>query len=102
MLVSRPQPSSLTGPHVTPLAASVLDGGVDVVAHQVQLVRPASSAGCTATSAGRQLEDQPAAAGVDVRILQHVAEEGPVGVGVAAVHDDMSASDHGGHGTTSR
>ncbi len=40
--------------------------------------------------AGRQLEDEPAAAGVDVRILEHVSEERPVRVGVAAVDDDMS------------
>ena len=39
---------------------------------------------------GREFEDQPAAAGVDVRVLQHVAEERPVRVGVAAVHDDVS------------
>jgi len=29
-----------------------------------------------------------------VRILQHVAEESAVRVGVAAVHDHMSAGDH--------
>ena len=45
--------------------------------------------------AGRELEDQPAAAGVDVWILQHVAEERPVRVGVAAVDDDVTAGDHG-------
>ncbi|WP_449560230.1 hypothetical protein [Mycolicibacterium mageritense] len=44
--------------------------------------------------AGRQLEDQPAAAGVDVRIVQHVAEERPIGVGVGAVDDDMGTGDH--------
>ncbi len=71
----------------------LFDRGGHVVAHQIQLVRRRVR-GVDRHLAGRQLEDQPAAARVDVRVLQHVAEERPVGVGVAAVHDHMSAGDH--------
>jgi hypothetical protein len=42
----------------------------------------------------RELEDQPAAAGVDVGVTQHVAQESPVGAGVVAVDDHVAAGDH--------
>jgi hypothetical protein len=45
--------------------------------------------------ARRQFEDQPAAACVDVRVGEHVAEERSVSVGVAAVDDHVSAGNHG-------
>src|SRR2546421_12336826 len=47
---------------------------------------------------GWKLEDQPAAAGVDVRVVHYVAEERAVGFRVAAVDDDMCSRD--GHGAT--
>jgi len=59
----------------------LFDRGGHVVAHQIQLVRRRVR-GVDRHLAWRQLEDQPAAARVDVRVLQDVAEERPVGVGV--------------------
>ena len=94
MLVNRPQPWSLTGPHVTPLAANRSTVAIDVVAHQVQLVRRRAVDRMHGHLGRRQLEDQPAASGVDVRVLEHVAEERAVRVGVAAVNNHMSAGDH--------
>src|SRR5438105_14076636 len=45
---------------------------------------------------GRKFEDQPAGAGVDVRVVEHVSKEGTVGFGVAAVDDDVATIDHAG------
>jgi hypothetical protein len=36
---------------------------------------------------GRKFEDQPAGAGVDVRVLEHVSKESAVGFGVGAVDE---------------
>ena len=46
----------------------------------------------------RKPEDQPSAARIDVRVVQDVAEERAVGLGGAAVDDDMGSRD--GHGAT--
>jgi hypothetical protein len=43
---------------------------------------------------GRQLEDQPATASVDLRVSEHVSEEGAIRVRVTAEHDDVAANDH--------
>ena len=43
----------------------------------------------------RQPENQPAFSDVDVRKLQHVAEEGPIGFGLLAVDDGVRAVQHG-------
>src|SRR6516164_1682093 len=43
---------------------------------------------------GRQLEDQPAAANVYIRESQHIAKEGAVRLGIRAVEQEMSASNH--------
>ena len=45
---------------------------------------------------GRKFEDQPAGAGVDVRVVEHVSKEGTVGFGVAAADDDVATIDHAG------
>jgi hypothetical protein len=42
----------------------------------------------------RQGKDQPTVPGVDGRKSEHIPEEGTVGVGVLAVHDDMRSKDH--------
>jgi hypothetical protein len=43
---------------------------------------------------GRKFEDQPVGAGVDVRVVEYVAEEGPIGIGVVTVDDDVATVDH--------
>src|SRR5262247_3503008 len=42
----------------------------------------------------RQREDQPPVTGVDRLVLQHVAEERSVSLGILAVDDDVSAVNH--------
>ena len=42
----------------------------------------------------RKTEDQPTAAGIDVLEAEDVGQERPIGVGVAAVQDDVRAVDH--------
>jgi Amino acid permease len=58
-------------------------GRLYVVAHQVELLRTALLGRVERRLGRRQPEDEPAAAGVDRREPQHVAEERAVGVGVA-------------------
>ena len=48
---------------------------------------------------GRQLEDQPPTAGIDMPVAQCVPKEGTVGLRVAAVNNDVSTRDHGGDAT---
>src|SRR5437868_3898588 len=43
---------------------------------------------------GRQLEDQPATAGVNPGKSEHVADEDPVSLRVAAVENDMCTINH--------
>src|SRR5215467_11199743 len=44
---------------------------------------------------GRQLEDQPASAGVDPCESKHVTDEDPVSLRVGAVENDVCSVDHG-------
>jgi hypothetical protein len=44
-------------------------------------------------AAGKPDACQPPTAGVDGWIFQHIAKERPVRVGIAAIHDHMSAGD---------
>jgi hypothetical protein len=75
-------------------ACELLDGGADVVAHQIQLVAPAGVGWMRGELGGRQREDEPAAAGVDRAKIQHVAEERAVRLGVAREDDGMNPGDH--------
>jgi hypothetical protein len=43
---------------------------------------------------GRELEDQPPAASVDVRLAKDVCEEGPIRFRITTEQDDMAAVDH--------
>ncbi len=43
----------------------------------------------------RQPEDQPAVADIDMRELEHLAQQGAVGLGALTVDDRMRADDHG-------
>ena len=67
---------------------------LDVVAHQVELVLLEPVSGVDGDLGGRQLEDQPATAGVDPAKSEHVTDEGPVGFRVGAVENDMCSVDH--------
>src|SRR3982075_2951921 len=78
------------------LGGQLSHGCVQVVAHQVQLVYRRGGGGGHGELGGRKLEDQPAGAGIDVRVVEHVSKEGTVGFGVAAVDDDVATIDHAG------
>src|SRR6266851_6230005 len=67
---------------------------LDVVAHQVELVLPRPVSRVYGDLGRRQLEDQPATAGVDPSKSEHVADEDPVGLRVGAVENDMCSVDH--------
>jgi hypothetical protein len=66
---------------------------LEVVAQQVERVLPEPVSGVYGDLGGRQLEDQPATADVNPRESEHVADEGPVGLRVGAVEDDMYSVD---------
>lgn len=76
------------------LSFQVGDQGVDVVAHQEELVFLVLVGRVHGDFGWRQREDQPPMTGVDLRILQHVAQECAVGLGILAVDDDVRAVNH--------
>ena len=43
---------------------------------------------------GRQGEDQPAATAVDRLESQHLRQEGPIGVSIVAVENEVGTEDH--------
>jgi hypothetical protein len=43
---------------------------------------------------GRKLEDQPATTSVEMRVSEHVSEEGAIRFRITAEHDDVAAHDH--------
>ena len=67
---------------------------LEVVAHQVELVLPQPVRGVNGDLGWRQLEDQPAIAGVDPGKSEHVADEDPVGLRVGAVENNMCSINH--------
>jgi hypothetical protein len=69
------------------------DEGVDIVADEVDLVE-AVVARMDAELGRRQPEDQPAAARIDARDFEHVAQEGAVGRLVGGEDHHMGAADH--------
>jgi len=68
--------------------------GFQVVAHEVQLVPGRTFGRVQGQFRGRQLEDQPATASVDVAVSEHVSEEVAIRFRIAAEHDDVAAHDH--------
>src|SRR4051794_10707341 len=64
------------------LALQRRDGRIDVVAHQIELVEIVPLALVDPELGGREAEDEPAAARVDARHFEHVAEEFAVRLGV--------------------
>lgn len=73
------------------------DERFDVIAHEVELVHAVRTRRMNGDLGGRQAEDQPAVADVHVRELQHVAQEGAIGLRLSAVDDRVGADDHGIH-----
>ncbi len=67
--------------------------GREVVAHQVQL-RRRSVRRMHGQLRGREAEDEPTAASIDMLEAEHVAQERPIGVGITTEQDDVRAVDH--------
>jgi DNA-binding CsgD family transcriptional regulator len=80
--------------HLDALGAQLGQGGADVVAHQVQLVAGVSIGRVHGQLGGRQGEDEPAAARVHRRQVQHVGEERPDPLGVRGEDDRVHTGDH--------
>src|SRR5688500_12985845 len=67
--------------------------GVDVVAHQIQLVMSLVFSRMHCHFAGRQRKDQPATPGINRLEAEDIAQKRPVGIGVLTVNDGMCAED---------
>ncbi len=65
-----------------PLALEFLNGCVDVVGHEVQLVAGVLIGGVCGQLGGRQGKDEPPVAGIDRREFEHVSAEGANTLGV--------------------
>src|SRR6266850_6955215 len=70
------------------------DERLHVVAHQEELVYVVLVARMHCDLGWRQREDQPPVTSVDRLVLQYVAEERSVSLGILAVDDDVSAVNH--------
>src|SRR5258708_22846635 len=68
----------------------------DVVAHKVELVYVVLVRRMDGHLRGGQAEDEPAVSHVHAGELEHVAQEGPVGIRLSAVDDRVCSDDHGG------
>jgi hypothetical protein len=77
------------------LGLQVAHGGFQVVAHEVQLVPGWTVGRVCGQLRGRELEDQPATAGVDMRLTENVSEEGAIRLRITAEHDHVAPTDHG-------
>ena len=91
-----PQPASSGSPFTSmPLARKLGEGGVEVVAHEGELV--GGRLGGVDGDLGRgEGEDQPAAAGVDVVPAEHVGHDRAQRVGVGGVEQDVGTGDRHG------
>src|SRR6266436_9546559 len=67
---------------------------LDVVTHQVELVLARPVCRMHGDLGWRQLEDQPATAGVDPCKSEHVTDEDPISLRVGAVENDVCSVDH--------
>src|SRR6266516_5997488 len=66
----------------------------DVVTHQVELVLARPVSGVDGDLGWRQLEDQPATAGIDPCKSEHVTDEDAISLRVGAVENDVCSVDH--------
>src|SRR5260370_38065774 len=67
---------------------------LDVVTHQVELVLARPVCGMHGDLGGRQLEDQPATAGVDPCKSEHVTDKNPINLRVGAERNHGCSVDH--------
>ena len=79
-----------------PLFFICADERFDVVTHQIKLMLIVFIGWVDGDFGGRQSEDQPSLADVDVRQLKHVPQERAVGLRILAVNDGMGSGDHAG------
>jgi hypothetical protein len=70
------------------------DGGIDVVAQEVKLVVASLLSWVHADFGGREAENEPAVASVDVGEFERVAEESAYFFGVIRVDQSVGAGDH--------
>jgi len=77
-----------------PLLLQLLDGCLDVVAHQIELMVAALLRGMGRKLGWRKPEDEPTASSVDRREAEHVAKECPRSFWIAGEDDRMGADDH--------
>ena len=68
---------------------------LDIVAHEIELVHVVLVGRMHRNLRRRQSEDEPSVAHIDVRQLEHVAQESAVGIRVRAVDNRMRSDDHG-------
>ena len=80
--------------HFDPFVAQFRERGVDVVAHEVELMPAVSVGRVHGQFGGRQREDEPAAARVGRRQAKHVREERSHLLGLWREHDRMNTVDH--------
>src|SRR5579864_3732514 len=71
------------------------DGGIDVVAHEIEPVVAFLLCRVHADFGGREAEDEPAVACVDVGEFESVPEECAYFFGVVGVDQSVGAGDHG-------
>src|SRR6266700_2261033 len=67
---------------------------LDIFAHQVELVLARPVSGVDGDLGWRQLEDQPATAGIDPCKSEHVTDEDAISLRVGAVENDVCSVDH--------
>src|SRR3954465_11831402 len=68
--------------------------GIQVVAHEIQLVSAGTIRRVHRHLCRWQLEDEPASAGIDMGVPEDISEERAVGFRVTAIDDDVAAGDH--------
>jgi len=66
----------------------------EVVTHEVQRLSDWAVGGVRGELRGRQLEDQPATARIDMGLAEHVSEEAAIRLWSTAEHDDVAADEH--------
>ena len=76
------------------LGLQVTDRGFQVVAHEIQLVPGRTVGRVHGQFRRRDLEDQPPATSVDMRLPEDVCEEGTIRFRISAEQDDVTAVDH--------
>jgi hypothetical protein len=67
---------------------------VQVIAHQIELVRGRTVDGMHGDLGRRELEDQPSRSGVDARAIEDIPEEDAICFGIATVNDHVTTVDH--------